>query len=167
MSIQTLPAAKPRRRYGWWIAGGIGIGVVALGVAGFVAFSQPIKFMAGFLQGNPTLPGCETTTVSEGKVGPLWNRIVDLKCSNTTMHIVFVRRTPTTLPFVLPAVMSVDGPAPVAIREVGNNAYEVEFASPLADGRTSVPLTLDKNGVVKEFQAFEHGRSTKKKTVFG
>lgn len=169
MSSQTLPLPAPprRRRYGWWIAGGIVIPLLALLVFAGIYFAQPVKFILGFFQGNPTLPGCRTTVVAEANAGPLWNRLVDISCPGKTLHFVFVRREPSPLPFVLPALMSADGPAPVAVRQTGDAEYEIELATPLDDGRTSVPIKLDQNGLVKEFLSFDHGRPMKLKSPIG
>ncbi len=158
MSSEILSAAPPRRRYGWIIAVAIIVAIVVLIGALVVHFAQPLKFGLSFLEGNPTIPGCRTTVVAENTVGPLWNRIVDMNCRTTTMHIVFVKRTSSGMPFVMPAVMSIDGPAATSVRQTGDNEFEVVLAAPLADGRTSVPIKLNKNGVVTELQSFNHGK---------
>jgi len=155
MSSETLPAPR-RRRYGWWIAGGIVASLIALVIGGLVYFAEPIKFAMGWLTGNPYVPGCQTTIVSEATVGPLWNRIVELTCPNQTQHFVFVKRS--DVPIRMPAFQSIDGPVPVAVRRAGDNEFEIVLAAPLADGRTSLPIKLGPDGMVKELQQFEHDR---------
>jgi hypothetical protein len=155
MSSETLPAPR-RRRYGWWIAGGIVASLLALVIGTLVYFAEPIKFVAGWITGNPYVPGCQTTVVSEATVGPLWNRIVLLTCPNQTQHFVFVKRS--GVPIRMPAFQSIDGPVPVSVRQTGDNEFEIVLAAPLADGRTSVPIKLGPDGMITEMQQFDHDR---------
>jgi len=153
MSSETLPAPR-RRRYGWWIAGGIVASLLALAIGGLVYFAEPIKFAAGWITGNPYVPGCQTTIVSESIVGPLWYRTVDLKCPGQTQHLVFVKRS--DVPIRMAVFQSIDGPVPVSVRQTGDNEFEIVLAAPLADGRTSVPIKLGPDGMIMELHQFDH-----------
>jgi hypothetical protein len=151
MSSEALSVPRPRRRHGWLIPTGIGALLVASLLASLVYLVGPaIKIGMSFVGGNPSLPGCRTTIVSEATAGPLWNRILDVNCPRRVMHFVFVKRSPNQ--FVAPAFMSTDGPAPVSVRQTGENEFEIVLATPLADGRTGVPVKLNQNGFVTEFQ---------------
>jgi hypothetical protein len=161
-SLDTLPPPLPpplrhRRRYGWWVATGIGAALAALVIGGWVRYAEPIKFAVGwFFTGNPSLPGCRTTVVSEAMTGQLWHRMADMSCPSHTIHFVFIRRSDQSIPLL--AFGSVDGPVPTAVRETGDNEFEIALATPLADGRTSVPFELNRNGVIMDLQIFDHGR---------
>jgi hypothetical protein len=152
-----LPPRR-RRRYGWWIAGGIVAALIALVVTGWILYAEPIRLIAGWMfTGNPYLPGCRTTIVSETNSGSLWTRTSDMSCADRTIHVVFVKRSDGPLPVF--AFASVDGPTPISVRETGGNEFEIVLATPLADGRSSVPFKLDQNGsITKPPQIFDRGR---------
>ena len=161
-SLQTPPPPLPtqprrRRRYGLWIALGAVASLLALFVVGWVLYAEPIKYVTGWmLTGNPYLPGCRTTIVSESTTGPLWSRVADMSCADQTTHFVYVKRSGVPIPLL--AFGSVDGPVPVSVRQTGDNEFEIVLATPLADGRTSVPFKLNQDGVVTDLQVFDHGR---------
>jgi hypothetical protein len=162
-SFETLPppplppSPRRRRRYGWWVATGIVAALLALVAGGWVLYAEPIKLFTGWMiTANPYLPGCRTTIVSEATEGQLWNRMADVSCADQTMHVVFVKRSDVPIPMLVFA--SVDGPVPTSVRETGENGFEIILATPLADGRTSVPLKLDQNGWIVDPQIFDHGR---------
>jgi hypothetical protein len=163
VSPETLPPSLPasprrRRRYGWWIAGGFVAALVALVVGGWVLYGEPIKLFTGWmLTGNPYLPGCRTTIVSEADTGKLWTRTADLSCADQTMHVLFVKRPDVPIPMLVFA--SVDGPAPTSVRETGENEFEIVLATPLADGRIGVPFKLDQSGLTAPPQIFDRGRA--------
>jgi hypothetical protein len=152
-----LPSPRRRRRYGWWVATGIVAALAALAVGGWVLYAEPVKFIVGWvLTGNPSLPGCRTTIVSEATDGKLWHRMTDMSCPDHTIHFVFVKRSDVSIPML--AFGSVDGPVPTSVRETGENQFEIILATPLADGGTSVPFELNQNGVVMDLHVFDHGR---------
>jgi hypothetical protein len=156
MSPPQLPPRR-RRRYGWWIAGGTVAALLALIIGGWVLYAEPIRLITGWMfTGNPYLPGCRTTIVSEANTGKLWSRMADMRCGNQTIHVVFVKRSDSPIPTF--ALASVDGPTPTSVRETGENEFEIVLAAPLADGRTSVPLELNENGVIMQPpQIFDRG----------
>jgi hypothetical protein len=157
-SSESLPPPRRRRRrYGWWIAGGVVAVLFAVVIGGWVRYAEPIKLFTGWMiTGNPYLPGCRTTIVSEATEGQLWNRMADVSCPEKTMHVVFVKRS--DVPIAMLAFGSVDGPVPTSVRRTGENEFEIVLATPLADGRTSVPFKLDQNGAVALPQIFDRGR---------
>src|SRR5579871_6232997 len=156
MSSALMP---PRRRHvGYWIAGAASLAVAALLVVGAVKLAGPAKFMYGFVTGKPSMPGCSTTIAREATVGPVWYRVVDLGCANkVSMHMIYVRRGEGPGWIVLPAVMSIGDPVPMSVRQAGDDAFEVVLSKPLTDGRTSVPIAFDSNGMLKELQSIDHG----------
>jgi hypothetical protein len=152
-----LPSPRRRPRYGWWVATGIVAALAALVIAGWVLYAEPVKFIVGWVfTGNPSLPGCRTTVVSEATTGKLWHRMTDMSCPAHTIHLVFVKRSDVSIPML--AFGSVDGPVPTSVRETGENQFEIILATPLADGGTSVPFELNQNGVIMDLQVFDHGR---------
>jgi hypothetical protein len=152
-----LPSPRRRPRYGWWVATGIVAALAALVVAGWVLYAEPVKFIVGWVfTGNPSLPGCRTTVVSEATTGKLWHRMTDMSCPDHTIHLVFVKRSDVSIPML--AFGSVDGPVPTSVRETGENQFEIILATPLADGGTSVPFEFNQNGVIMDLQVFDHGR---------
>ena len=151
-----LPPPRRRRRYGWWVAAGIVAALLALVAGGWVRYAEPIKIFTGWFTANPYLPGCRTTIVSEADTGHLWNRMADVSCEDQTMHVVFVKRSDGPIPMLV--FGSVDGPTPTSVRETGENEFEIVLATPLADGRSSVPFKLDQSGVIADPQMFDHGR---------
>jgi hypothetical protein len=168
MSSESLSTPHRVRRYGWWIAGGIGAAaVLALGYAAVVHLAAPAKFAYGLISGNPSIPNCNTTVAREATAGPLWYRLVDVTCGNETMHFVYARQGTGPGWFVAPAFMSAVSPVPVSARQTGDNVFEIVLAQPLADGRASLPLEFDRNGVIKEAQFFDHGRKQAKSPPLG
>ena len=160
MSSQTLPAPR-RRRYGWWIATGIFVVLVALLTAAWFMFAEPARIVLGVMSGNPVFPGCTSTVAQEGTVGSVWYRIVNVGCRNgASMHLVFAK---TGGIFVYPAFFSDDSAIPVSVRQTGDRAFEVVLERPLADGRASVPFGFDQNGVINDMQRVEHGKPGKTK----
>ena len=161
-SFETLPATLPpsprrRRRYGWWVATGIVAALAALVIGGWVPYAEPVKFIVGWVfTGNPSLPGCRTMVVSEATTGQLWHRMADMSCPDHTIHFVFVKRSDASISMLV--FGSVDGPVPTSMRETGENEFEIALATPLADGRTSVPFELNQNGVITDLQIFDRGR---------
>jgi hypothetical protein len=153
----TLPPRR-RRRYGWWIAAGFVASLIALVVGGWVLYAEPIKYFTGWmLTGNPYLAGCRTTIVREANTGRLWNRMADMNCADQTIRVVFVKRSDGPLPMLV--FGGIDSPVPTSVRETGENEFEIVLATPLADGRTSVPFKLDQNGLTAPPQIFDHGRA--------
>ena len=119
----------------------------------------PAKFIYGFATGAPAMPGCNTTVASEATVGPLWYRVVNPRLrQGIGMHMVYVRRDSGLGWIALPALMSIGDPVPLSVRQASAETFEVVLSKPLADGRTAVPLALDRNGMPKEMQSFDHGR---------
>jgi len=168
MSSESLSKPRRGRRYGWWVAGGVAAAaVLALGYAAVVHLAGPAKFTYGIMSGNPSIPNCNTTIAREATAGPLWYRLVDVPCGNETVHFLYA--TPGTGPgwFMAPAFMSAVSPVPVSLRPAGDNVFEIDLAQPLADGRASLPLELDQNGVIKEVQFFDHGRKQSKSLPLG
>jgi hypothetical protein len=94
------PAAPRRRRYGWWIAGGIFAVLVALPVGTGLYFAEPIKYlyntMHGMLTGDPSFPGCDTTIAREANVGTLWYRVSKVDCGGHDDYLVYAKRSPDT-----------------------------------------------------------------------
>jgi hypothetical protein len=121
--------------------------------------------MYGFVSGNPSAPGCDTTIEREATAGPLWYRVVDLSCPGESMHIVYVKRGTGPGFIVFPAFMSAGSPIPVSVNQTGEGAFEIALEKPLADGKSTVPLEFDRNGIVK-IQFFDHGRK-KERSLFG
>ncbi|HMK81557.1 MAG TPA: hypothetical protein VK438_18030 [Xanthobacteraceae bacterium] len=158
MSSESIPVAARTPRTVYWIAGAASLAVAALLVVGVVKLAGPAKFMYGFVSGNPVMPGCSTSVASEATVGPVWYRTVNLGCGKEQMHFIYVKRGTGPGWFVLPAVMSVGDPVPVSVRQAGADAFEVVLSKPLADGRTSLPIAFDRNGMLKEMLSFDHGR---------
>lgn len=154
----TEPETPRRFRIGYWIAGIASVGMAALLVFGVVKLAKPVQFAYGFISGNPSMPGCRTTIADETTIGPLWYRVVNLGCRKDAIHLVYVKRGTGPGWFVFPAVMSVGDPVPLSVRQAGADAFEVVLSKPLADGRTALPLTFDRNGIPKQMQSFDHGR---------
>jgi hypothetical protein len=168
MSSQSAappPLAKPtppRRRYGWWIAGGIFAVLIAM-LAGFwLHFGESIKFannlLFGMVTGDPHFPGSDTTIVREDTAGPLGYRVSKVKFPDQSeMYYVYAKSSPNAGYWLV--LMSDDTCVPESIRQTDDGNFQVVFKTPLADGRTSVPLVLNKDGSVGwMFQVFEHGR---------
>jgi hypothetical protein len=163
MSSESLPAPRRGRRYGWWIAAGLFAVLVALLSVAWLHVAGPVKFAYGLMSGDPQFPGCSTAVAREETVGPLWYRVVNVACPDESMHFVYAKRAPGPGWFVFPAFMSTGSPIPVLVRQTGDSAFEVVLEKPLADGRASVPVEFDQNGMFK-IQAFEHGRPSEFKS---
>jgi len=159
MSSESIPAPTRTHRGIYWIAGVASVAAAALLVFGAVKLAGPARIMYGFVSGNPSIPGCQTSVAGEATVGPLWYRAVNLGCGKEQMHLIYVRQGSGPGWFVLPAVMSVGDPVPLSVRAAGTNGFEVVLSKPLADGRTSLPIAFDRNGFLKEIQSVEHGRA--------
>ena len=151
-------APRRRRRYGWWIAGGIFATLLALPLGTAVYFAEPIKLVYGFMSGNPSLPGCKTAIGHEATVGALRYRVVNINCADGGKgYFVYVKRSP--VPLFQPVLLISGDPIPVSVRQMDDNHFEVVLASPLLDGRASVPFSFDKDGVVEECLSFENGKN--------
>jgi hypothetical protein len=171
MSPELSPGPR-RRRYGWWIAGGIFAALLALVVGTGIYFAEPIRFVYGLFTGSPWFPGCTTTITREANAGPLWYRIVTVSCPQANgadrkdellhnqSYWVYVKRSPNAGYGFGLAFSSLESPIPVAIRQTGDKDFEVVLAAPLADGRTGVPLIFGRDGDVRDVQMFEHGKAT-------
>jgi hypothetical protein len=157
------PAAPRRRRYGWWIAGGIFAVLIALPVGTGLYFAKPIKFfynmMHGMMTGDPSFPGCHTTITREASTGTLWYRVSKVDCGGQDQsYFVYAKRSPDAGYWL--TLMSNGSPVPVSVHQTDDGHFQIVFATPLADGRTSVPLVLNENGSVSftGMQIFDHGR---------
>ena len=167
LSTARLPSASPapprRRRYGWWIAGGIFAVLIALPLGTGLYFAKPIKilydFMHGMMTGDPSFPGCDTTIARETTAGPLWYRVSKVSCPGQGQrYFVYAKPSPNAGYWLV--LMSDDSPVPVSVRQIDDRHFQIVFATPLADGRTSVPLVLNEDGSVSftDIQIFDHGR---------
>jgi hypothetical protein len=150
-------APRRRRRYGWWIAGGIFATLLALPLGAAVYFEEPLKLIYGFVTGSPNIPGCTTAIEHEGTAGALRYRIVKLDCgAGGEAHVVNVKQSP--IPLFQWVLVSSGDPIPVSVRQTDDNHFEVVLAAPLLDGRVSVPFSFDKDGIVGKFLSFENGK---------
>ena len=163
------PAVPRRRRYGWWIAGGIFAVLIALPLGTGLYFAKPIKYfynmMYGMMTGDPSLPGCQTTIAREASVGTLWYRVSKVDCGGQDQsYFVYAKRSPDA-GYRL-ALMSDGSPVPVSVRQTGDGRFQIVFDAPLADGRTSVPLVLNEDGSISfaGIQMFDHGRPKSQST---
>jgi hypothetical protein len=162
-------APRRRRRYGWWIAGGIVAVLIALPLGTGLYFAKPIKyfynFMYGMMTGDPSFPGCNTTIVRETTAGTLWYRVSKVSCpSQGQKYFLYTKPSPDARYWLV--FMSDDSPVPVSVRQTDDRHFQIVFAAPLADGRTSVPLVLNDDGSVslKDLQIFDHGRPDSRST---
>jgi hypothetical protein len=162
--LPLASSAPPRRRrYGWWIAGGIFAVVIALPLGTGLYFAKPIKifynFAYGMMTGDPSIPGCATTITRETSVGTLWYRVSKVDCGGQGQsYFVYAKRSPDAGYWL--AFMSDGNPMPVSVRQTDDGQFEIVLKAPLADGRTSVPLVLAKDGSVSlaNLQIYDHGR---------
>jgi hypothetical protein len=155
------PVAPRRRRYGWWIAGGIFAVLLAVPLGTAIYYAKPIKFfydlIYGIATGDPSFPECETTIARETTAGPLWYRIVKVNCRNGDQaYFVYTKHSPAARYWL--ALMSIDSPVPLAVRQTEDGRFEITLEAPLADGRTSVPF--DPDGGLTKIQMFDHGVGT-------
>ena len=157
------PAPPRRRRYGWWIAGGIFAVLIALPLGTGLYFAKPIKIlynlMYGMMTGDPSFPGCDTTIVREATAGSLWYRVSKVSCSDEGPgYLLYAKSSPDARYWLV--FMSDGSPVPVSVRQTDDRHFQIVFEKPLADGRTSVPLVLNEDGSVSytDIQIFDHGR---------
>jgi hypothetical protein len=162
--LRRASSASPRRRrYGWWIAGGIFAVLIALPLGTGLYFAKPIKifysFMYGMMTGDPSFPGCDTTIVRETTAGPLWYRVSKVSCPGEGPGYLLYAKSSLDAGYRL-AFIGDGGPVPVSVRQTDNGHFQIVFETPLADGRTSVPLVLNADGSVSftNIQIFDHGR---------
>jgi hypothetical protein len=162
--LPSASSAPPRRRrYGWWIAGGIFAVLIALPLGTGLYFAKPIKFfysfMYGMMTGDPSFPGCDTTIVRETTAGPLWYRVSKVSCPDEGPGYLLYAKSSPDAGYRL-AFIGDGGPVPVSVRQTDNGHFQIVFETPLADGRTSVPLVLNADGSVSftNIQIFDHGR---------
>ncbi len=159
VSSERSPAPR-RRRYGWWIVGGILAVVLALPLGTAIYFAKPIKrvydFMYAMTTGNPSFEGCEMTVVRETTAGPLWYRVVKADCREDQSYFVYTKRSLAARYWL--GLMSTDGPVPVSVRQTEDGHFEVVLETPLADGRTSLPI--DPDAGITGIQFFDHGHTT-------
>jgi hypothetical protein len=158
MSSESSVAPRRRRRYGWWIVGGIFVALIGFPLGTGLYFAAPIKLIYGLMTGNPSLPGCNTTIVREAAAGPLQYRIVNMSCQPDQTYWVYVKRSGDVL--FLPAFVSIGSPIPVSVRQTDDKHFEVVLTEPLADGRTSVPFVFDQDGFIKDVLFFEQGNQS-------
>ena len=162
-----LPSASPapprHRHYGWWIAGGIFAVLIALPVGTGLYFAKPIKYVFdifyGVMTGNPSFPECETTITREASVGTLWYRVSKVDCGGQDQrYFVYAKRSPDARYWL--TLISDGSPVPVSVDQTDDGHFQIVFETPLADGRTSVPLVLNEDGSVSfsGIQIFDHGR---------
>jgi hypothetical protein len=164
MSVQSFSVQHRRRRYGRWIAAAVVAVLLALVAGAYVKFAEPAKLLYGFLSGNPSVPGCNTAITNEATAGPLWYRVVYIGCpKKKNVHFVYVNRGPGPGVMMLPALMSIGEPVPVAVRQAGLDGFEIVLEKPLADGSASLPIKFDRNGH-PETQSFDYGRRTESKS---
>jgi hypothetical protein len=155
-------STPPRRRYGWWIAGGIVAVLIALPVGTGLYYAKPIKFyysfIHGMMAGDPHMPGCETTIVRENAAGSLRYRVSKMKCPDQgPAYFVYAKPSPDAGYWLV--LMSDGNPVPESVRQTDDEHFQIVFETPLADGRTSVPLVLNDGGSVSwVFQVFANGR---------
>jgi hypothetical protein len=158
MTPQAMSQPR-RRRYGWWIAGGVAAAAVfALAYTAVVYLAEPAKFAYGFVSANPSSPDCDTTVVRDATAGALWYRLVEMRCDTETLHLLYAARGTGPGWFVPPAFLSAGSPVPVSVRQTGEDAFEIVLEQPLADGTASLPLVLHRYGIFKNGQFFDHGR---------
>jgi hypothetical protein len=163
-------AAPRRRRYGWWIAGGIFAVVIGLPVGTGLYFAKPIKYfynmVYGMMTGDPSFPGCQTTIAREASVGTLWYRVSKVDCGGQDQsYLVYAKRSPDA-GYRL-ALMSNGSPVPVSVHQTDDGHFQIVFATPLADGRTRVPLVLNEDGSISftGIQIFDHGRPSESRST--
>ena len=162
MSSGSRPPPLPGRWTTWWIAGGVFVVLLALfgGLyAALGALSGPIKSLYGYVSGYPSFPNCRTTITREAKLGPVWYRVVDVKCPGDTMHFVYVKRGTGPGIFAIPAFFSAGSPVPVSVRQTPDGDFEILLSEPLADGRSALPLKSEEIAVPTA-RIFDHGRET-------
>lgn len=84
-------------------------------------------------------------------------RLVNINCADGGEgYFVYVKRSP--VPLFQPVLLISGDPIPVSVRQTDDNHFEVVLASPLLDGRASVPFSFDKDGVVEECLSFENAK---------
>jgi hypothetical protein len=155
MSAESAPPPR-RRHYGWWIASAVFAVLAGLGAYITIEYGEAIQMVYGWFRGNPTLPGCTAAGQREATAGRLWYRVVELSCRNNgSAHIMYAKPANG---FMMPVFFSANGPGVASVRETQDGGLEIVLTAPLADGRSAVPLEIDKNGFVTKIYTFYEGR---------
>jgi hypothetical protein len=158
MTSESTP--KRRHHYGWWIAGG-GCAAALFGLILYIwaNFGETIQHVYGIASGNPSFPGCERTATREADAGSLWYRVIEMRCPhNGSVSFLYVKQQQESFPLPQMAFFSMNGPAAVSVRETDNRGFEMVLAAPLADKRTTLPITFNTLGMVAEVYRFREGR---------
>ncbi len=160
-AASATPVAPRRRRYGWWIAGGILAVFLGVPLGTAIYYAKPIKMVYdlayGILTGNPSLEGCQATTVvREATAGPLSYRVAKADCDEDHSYFVYTKRSSAARYWL--GLMTIDGPVPVSVRQTNDGHFEVVLETPLADGRASLPI--DPDAGILAIQIFERGHQT-------
>jgi hypothetical protein len=152
----TSASARPRRRYGWWVA----LAVAALLALLAYRFGGPAYGTLSFMAGHPYHPGCMTEVTRQETVGELWYRISEQRCANgLTMHYVFVARAQSTMSFlVTPAFMSIESPIPRSVSKQGARSYYIAIEPPLADGTDILETFIGPSGVPLTVHIYDKGQ---------
>jgi hypothetical protein len=154
-------SAPRRRRYGWWIAGGVLAFLLAVPLGTAIYYAKPIKMIYdlayGIMTGNPSFENCQTTVMREAAAGPLWYRLVRADCRDGEQsYWVYTKRSSAARYWL--GLMTIGSPVPVSIRQTKDGHFEVILEAPLADGRASLPI--DPDAGVTGIQIFDHGHPT-------
>jgi hypothetical protein len=153
-------SAPRRRRYGWWIAGGVFAVLLAVPLGAAIYYAKPIKMIYdlayGIMTGNPSFENCRTTVMREAAAGPLLYRVVKADCGEDHSYFVYTKRSPAARYWL--GLMSIGNPVPVSVRQAEDGHFDIILESPLADGRASLPI--DPDAGITAIQIWDDGQKT-------
>ena len=142
-------------RYRWFLAAAASL---AVGAILYVYAYPPVLQTVSFMLGRPYFDNCSTAIMTEGKLKDGKFRITEHLCApaDRMMYVVFL------LPprdFAVPLFHSLEFPVPETVQQHDSQRYEIVLATPLTDGRTRLPVTLDAAGFPERYYGFDAGRA--------